>query len=264
MDEFAINQVYNEDSLQALPKLPSDSFDLIICDGPYGRGEFNWDKKKSVQEFNLYLIKEFSRILKKGGVLYLFGKHDLLDFIDYRPYLLLHRRIIWYIPSSLAQGRRNYTNNYDVIAYFSKGRVKTFNLDDIRVPQLVELEHRRRCENVPSVKSGRYGKTKFNDRGKNPGDVWGDIKPLTYRSRELLDYQYLHTVQKPLKLMERLIRASSQPQDLVLDPFAGTGTALVAAKKLDRQYLGFEIDSRLYRICKERLALLDENKALAV
>src|SRR5438067_72080 len=90
-------------------------------------------------------------------------------------------------PCRLGQGRLNYTNNYDIICYFLKGdRPNTFNLDDIRIPQLVELEHRRRCERVPSVLNGKFGKTKFNDKGKNPGDLWGDIKQLTYKSRELV------------------------------------------------------------------------------
>ncbi len=70
-----------------------------------------------------------------------------------------------YQPSRLAQGRLNYTNNYDVVCYFTKGtRPHCYNLDDIRVAQLVELEHRLRCENVPSVRNGIYGKTKFNDK----------------------------------------------------------------------------------------------------
>ncbi|PIT89982.1 hypothetical protein COU23_01040, partial [Candidatus Kuenenbacteria bacterium CG10_big_fil_rev_8_21_14_0_10_36_11] len=67
-----------------------------------------------------------------------------------------------------AQGRNNFTNNYDIIAYFSKGKAKTFNLDAIRIPQLVELEHRKRCENVPSVINGKFNKTKFNEFGKTP------------------------------------------------------------------------------------------------
>src|SRR3989338_4673066 len=64
-------------------------------------------------------------------------------------------------------------------------------------------------------------------KGKNPGDVWGDIKQLTYKSKELLNKDFLNTIQKPLKLMERMIKASSQKGDLILDPFAVVGTSLV-------------------------------------
>ena len=88
----------------------------------------------------------------------------------------------------------------------------------------MELEHRLRCERVPSVTHGRFGKTKFNVNGKNPGDVWGDIKQLTYKSKELVGRDALHTIQKPEKLIERLVKASSNEGDVVLDPFAGVGT----------------------------------------
>ena len=71
----------------------------------------------------------------------------------------------------------------------------------MRVPQLVELAHRQRCERVPSVLKGKYGKTKFHKDGKNPGDVWGDIKQLTYKSKELVSRDALNTIQKPLKLI---------------------------------------------------------------
>lgn len=236
------NRIYQGDALSLLQKIDAESVDLIICDGPYGVTNNNWDRISNIQEYNLSLIRVFSSILKPGGALYLFGKADCLDFIDYRPFLKLNRKIIWYQPSRLAQGRYNFTNNYDIIAYFSKGKAKTFNLDDIRVPQLVELEHRKRCENVPSVKKGPFSRTKFNSKGKNPGDVWGDIKQLTYKSKELLSRDLLNTIQKPEKLIERLIKASSNPGDLVLDPFCGVGTSFVVCKKLGRDFIGFEIN----------------------
>ena len=248
------NKIYFSDFIEAANELPTESIDLIICDGPYGLRKGEWDCQNSIQEFNLSLLKIFSRLLVPGGTVYLFGKHDCLDFIDYREYLDLKRRIIWYQPSRLAQGRKNYTNNYDIIAYFTKkGKESCFNLNSIRVPQLVELEHRKRCENVPSVRGGKFGKTRFHEDGKNPGDVWGDIKQLTYKSKELLDRAYLNTIQKPEKLMERLILASSQPGNLILDPFAGTGSACVVAQRLSRNFIGFENESKMCRVANHRL-----------
>jgi len=85
--------------------------------------------------------------------------------------------------------------------------------------------------------------------------VWGDIKQLTYRSKELLDRKYLNTIQKPEKLMERLILASSHPGDLVLDPFAGTGTVLKVAHRLDRNAWGVEQDEKLIQAIHKRLGL---------
>jgi DNA modification methylase len=248
-----VNEIYLGNTFELINQIESNSIDLIVCDGPYGVTANDWDKVPDIQTYNLELIKLFSRILKPGGALYLFGKDNCIDFIDYRPYLNINRKIIWYQPSRLAQGRLNYTNNYDLIAYFTKGKAKTYNLDDIRVAQLVELEHRLRCEKVPSVKNGQFGKTKFNDDGKNPGDVWGDIKQLTYKSKELISRDLLNTIQKPEKLIERIIKASSNEGDTVLDPFSGVGTTYAVCKKLKRNFIGFEINPEYIEITNERI-----------
>ena len=248
------NQLYCGDFFDLIGEVEDESVDLIICDGPFGVTQNNWDRIPSIQAFNLDLIKRFSRKLKDGGALYLFGKPNCIDFIDYRPHLNLKSKIIWYQPSRLAQGRLNYTNNYDIIAYFIKGkRPRCYNLDAIRVAQLVELTHRRRCEKVPSVANGQYGKTKFNRNGKNPGDVWGDIKQLTYKSKELASREALNTIQKPEKLIERLVLASSAEGDLVLDPFAGVGTCSVVCGKTGRDFLAFELQLKFVEIAQRRL-----------
>ena len=252
------NRIYCGNAFDLLRKVEDESVDLVVCDGPYGVTQNDWDRILSIQEFNLDLIRRFSMKLKDGGSLYLFGKPDCIDFIDYRPFLNLKSKIVWYQPSRLAQGRLSYTNNYDIIAYFVKGRKpRCYNLDEIRVPQLVELEHRTRCEKVPSVKNGRYGKTQFNGKGKNPGDVWGDIKQLTYKSKELISRDALHTIQKPEKLIERLVLASSMEGDLVLDPFTGVGTCPAVCKKNMRDYLAFELCPEFVEAAESRLASID-------
>ena len=242
-----VDTIIRGDSLKLLSQVADASADLVVCDGPYGVTQEKWDRVPGgIQALNLALIEVFAQKMKPGAALYLFGKPDCVDFVDYRPHLSLKSKIAWYQPSRLAQGRVNYTNNYDVICYFVKGdKPKTFNLDDIRVPQLVELTHRRRCENVPSVTGGKYGKTKFNAKGKNPGDVWGDIKQLTYKSRELSSRDALKTMQKPERLIERIVLASSNEGDLVLDPFAGTGTCPAVCAKHGRRFVAFEIDEHL-------------------
>lgn len=224
---------------------------MIICDGPYGVTNFEWNKINDIQTYNYNLLVEFHRVLKKGGAVYLFGRHDAVDFIDYRPLFKLQNKIMWYTPSRLSQGKKRYTNNYIMIAYFTKGAPKTFNLDDIRIEQMVELTHRLRCENVPSVKT-KYVKTKYNPKGKNPGDVWGDIKQLTYKSKEIVDKE-LYVIQKPINLIERIVKASSNMGDIVLDPFAGVGTTWVVCKKLNRNFIGFEINERYIKIAEKRV-----------
>ena len=248
------NTIHCGDTFTLIKEVADASIDLIVCDGPYGVTTELWDQIPSIQEFNLALIEEFTPKLKDGGALYLFGKPDCIDFIDYRKFLNLRSKIVWYQPARLAQGRINYTNNYDIICYFIKGKKpKGYNLDAVRVAQLVELEHRRRCENVPSVTNGKFAKTKFNAKGKNPGDVWGDIKQLTYKSKELVCRKTLNTIQKPEKLIERIVLASSSPGDLVLDPFAGVGTCPVVCKRHQRDFIGFEIEPNFVKMCNERL-----------
>lgn len=252
------NKIHCGDFFDFIGGVTNESVDLIICDGPYGVTQNDWDRVSSIQAFNLDLIKRLSPKLKNGGALYLFGKPNCIDFIDYRPYLNLQSRIVWYQPSRLAQGRRNYTNNHDIIAYFVKGKSpRCYNLDDIRVAQLVELEHRLRCEKVPSVTAGPYRKTKFNHKGKNPGDVWGDIKQLTYKSKELASREALNTIQKPEKLIERLILASSSEGDLVLDPFSGVGTCPVVCRRTGRDFLAFELQPKLVELGRRRLGELE-------
>ena len=247
-------RVHCADAFDFMDTLPDEQIDLIVCDGPYGVTSHAWDRVGGdVQSFNLELLKVFQRLLRPGGVAYLFGKPDCVDFIDYRQYLDLQAKIVWYQPSRLSQGRRSYTNNYDIICYFSKGKPTIFNLDEIRVPQLVELEHRKRCEKVPSVKNGKYGKTAFHKVGKNPGDVWGDVKQLTYRSRELLSRKLLNTIQKPEKLMQRLVMASSCPGYVVLDPFCGSGTVPAVCKRLGRHALACEMNADYVRLANDRL-----------
>ena len=253
-----IDQIHHGDAFDLFQEVGDASVDLIVCDGPYGITANEWDKVRHIQEFNLKLISVFSKKLKEGGALYLFGKPDCIDFIDYRPFLTLKSRIVWYQPSRLAQGRLNYTNNYDIICFFIKGsRPGIYDLDSIRVSQLVELDHRLRCERVPSVVNGKYGKTKFNGKGKNPGDVWGDIKQLTYKSKELVSRDALNTVQKPEKLIERIVKASSREGDLVLDPFSGVGTCPVVCKRLGRHFLGFEKNHEYVKASNKRLTAID-------
>ncbi len=93
-----LNKIYQGDALKLIESIEDCSIDLIVCDGPYGVTSNEWDKVPDIQTYNLNLIKLFSRVLKPGGALYLFGKDDCIDFIDYRPYLQLNRKIVWYQP----------------------------------------------------------------------------------------------------------------------------------------------------------------------
>lgn len=256
-----LNKIMVGDSLELTSSLPPRSIDLIISDGPYGRAIHEWDQVGSIQEYNLELIKLSSRLLKAKGSLYLFGKHDCIDFIDYRPYLNLKNRIVWHQPSRMGQGRLSYTNNYDVICYFVKGKHPIFNLDDIKVAQ---IESRSRSSQAASGSgsgsgSGDSKAEKECVKSKNPGDVWSDIKPLTPKSKELVSRDS-HTIQKPENLIERMVLASSNPQDVVLDLFSGTGTVSAVCLKHNRNFIAFEMNSSLVTESRERLHARSKTK----
>lgn len=91
-----VNKLYQGDCLNLLQDIDDSCIDLIVCDGPYGVTTNEWDQIPNIHDYNLNLIILFSRVLKPGGALYLFGKDDCIDFIDYRQYLTLNRKIIWY------------------------------------------------------------------------------------------------------------------------------------------------------------------------
>ena len=101
-----------------------------------------------------------------------------------------------------------------------------------------------------------------NEKGKNPGDVWGDIKQLTYKSKELVSREALNTIQKPEKLIERLVLASSSIGDTVLDPFAGVGTCPVVCKRNRRNFVAFEIQPEFVAAAENRLASKDKDQGI--
>ena len=140
-----------------------------------------------------------------------------------------------------------------MICYFAKGEeAKTFNLDSIRVPHLTSPEQQLRNERVPAA---RDRDRHYNRDGKNPGNVWIDIPGLTYKSKELVDAgrDNLNTIQKPELLIKRLVLASSNPGDMVLDPFTGTGTCAVVCRNFDRKFIAIDSNPKMIEHTRERL-----------
>ena len=100
LNQIIPNQIIGGDAFELLPKIKDDSIDLIVCDGPFGVTDQKWDKISDIQQFNLKLITIFSQKLKKGGSLYLFGKPNCIDFIDYSLFISIYKqKLLWYQPS---------------------------------------------------------------------------------------------------------------------------------------------------------------------
>ena len=101
--ESAVGRIQLPAAREFMAELPGESLDLVVCDGPYSVTTHEWDDVPHIRHFNLELLKSFARLLKPGGAAYLFGKPDCVDFVDYRPFLTLQSKIVWYQPSRLEQ-----------------------------------------------------------------------------------------------------------------------------------------------------------------
>ncbi len=181
------------------------------------------------------------RILKQTGSIYLhcdpYASHYLKLIMDaifgeknYR------NEIVWCYTGPGSPHMRQFNRKHDIIFWYSKGDTWTFNKDNVRVPYKDPKQTLRRAmdagQGIDSHEVQRY-----RNRGKVLESYWTDIALAVRSPKERLGYP----TQKPLKLYERIIKASSNPGDLVLDPFAGCGTTIEAAKKNGRDVIGIDI-----------------------
>lgn len=143
--------------------------------------------------------------------------------------MIFNSWIVWHYTQGIGK-TIGFSPRHDDILLFTKSKNYTFNLDSVRVPQ-------------------KYYRARNNMRGANPGDVW-EFSHVHYCNTN----RQSHPTQKPEGLIERMILASSNEADLVLDPFAGSGTTLRVCQQLNRSAIGFEINPEYVSITKERLA----------
>ncbi len=241
------------DMLEALSsKIPDGSVDLIFADPPYNIGKnFNGRKDKWISE-EVYLqwcykwIDLCLRKLKDKGSFYLMAATQNMPYFDIylRDKISILSRIVWSYDSSGVQAKKYYGSLYEPILFCVKDKQQyTFNADDI----LVEAKTGAKRKLIDYRKPVP---TQYNLR-KVPGNVW-EFPRVRYR----MDEYEKHPTQKPVALLERIVRASSNPGDLVLDPFAGTFTTSFVAKKLGRQSIGIEIEEDYVKIGLRRLQIM--------
>ncbi|RME11620.1 MAG: site-specific DNA-methyltransferase [Aquificota bacterium] len=223
-------------------EFPNECIDLIFADPPFNIG-IRYDKWKDSLEYEEYLqwsedwLREAYRVLKKTGSIYVaIGDEFAAELVIIMKRLGLYMRnwIIWYYTFGQHQ-KKKFTRSHTHILYFTKDKERfTFNSDEIRVPSARQLVYRDR---------------RANPKGRIPDDVWtfprvcGTFKERVGR----------HPCQMPEALLERVILASSNPGDIVLDPFGGTGTTAVVAKRLGRNFITIELSETYYSVIIERL-----------
>ena len=227
---------------------------LIFADPPYNIGKSfgqfrdKWPSDEDYVEWCYAWLELCLKKLKDTGSMYVMTSTQAMPFLDLwlRKRCTVLSRIVWHYDSSGVQARRYYGSMYEPILFCAKNPNKyTFNANDIEVEARTgavrNLIDYRKATPMP------YNVTKV------PGNVWYYPR-VRYRMEEYEE----HPSQKPESLLERIIKASSNPGDLVLDPFAGTFTTCAVAKRLGRDSIGIEQERKYFKLGVRRLGLAAE------
>ena len=251
--------LYNGDCLKLLKTIPDEAVDMVITSPPYCMGKAYEDPHDDIETFRIQHKKIFNdiyRILKPGGsVCWQVGYHVSdkcvvpLDYIVYDLFtslsakkespFILRNRIIWTFGHGLNSTNR-FSGRHETILWFSKGKQEGFNLDEVRIPQ--------KYPGKRAYKGPHKGELSGNPLGKNPSDVW-DIPNVKAQHVEKTD----HPCQFPVAIPQRLIKALTSANGLILDPFMGSGTTGVAAIVEGRRFVGAEIQKDYYDVSVMRL-----------
>jgi len=250
--EFSIagHKIIHQDAVEALKAIETASIDLIFADPPYNIGK-DFDGIHDKVDESEYLdwcwkwISECERILKPNGTFYLMNSTQNMPHLDIycRDRFEILSRIVWAYDSSGMQAKKFYGSLYEPILHMVKNlKSYTFNADDIRIEAKTGakrglIDYRK---NPPQP----YNTTKV------PGNVW-DFARVRFK----MDEYENHPSQKPEALLERVILASSNPGDLVLDPFGGSFSTGAVAKRLGRRSLSIECNEVYIKIGLRRLGI---------
>ena len=245
-----VNQVFCEDALTGLARIPDGSIDLILTDPPYNLGK-DYGNASDQQSVEAYLAWTEQWIdaavpkLKDNGSLYIFLTWRFAPeiFVMLKKRMTMMNEIIWdrRVPS-MGGSTRSFSSVHDTIGFFVKRKDYYFDLDAVRIPYDAATKKAR----SRSIFVG----AKWLEVGYNPKDMWS-VSRLHREHAERVD----HPTQKPLEIIERMLKASCPPGGVVLDLFMGSGTTAVAAKRLGRHFTGFELNPAYCELIAERLAL---------
>lgn len=251
------NKVYLEDVFDFLSKLEPNSIDLAIIDPPYNQNIDKWDTFKSQEKYFEFTYKWLDiavEKLKDTGSMYLFNNPYNSAFIT--TYLVnkglkFKNWIIWYKKDGFSPSKSKFVNNQEVILFFTKSDEYTFNSEEIRTPYISESRI------AAAAKKGilKNGKRWFpNEKGKLCTDVWEFPSVRLTEKVNGKTVKTIHPTPKPEQLIERMVLASSNKNDLVLDLFSGSGTTAFVSKKLNRDFVGCENNELYHNYIIERLA----------
>lgn len=256
--EQILNKTIQQNLFEAMDKLPDQFVDLMFIDPPYNLTKsFNGKtfNKMSSDAYTEWLDSWFSqliRILKPHASVYICGdwrsSHSIFEVAS--KYLNIINRITW----EREKGRgslTNWKNASEDIWFCTCSTSYTFNVDQVKMKRKVIAPYRNE-QGKPKDWDEQAG-DKF--RLTHPSNLWTDLTVPFWSMPENTD----HPTQKPEKLLAKIILASSNEQDVVFDPFLGSGTTSVVAKKLKRRYVGIELDETFACLAEKRLKLAEED-----
>ncbi len=258
IEEFSNNngRIIHGDALEVLQQIPDESIDLIFVDPPYNIGKNfagrkdKWKTDKDYLDWCYQWIDLCIQKVKPNGTLYLMTSTQFMPYFDLyvRDKVTILSRIVWSYDSSGVQAKNYFGSMYEPILYCVKNKNNyTFNSDDILVE--AKTGAKRKLIDYRKDPPQPY-KTE-----KVPGNVWYFAR-VRYRMEEYEN----HPTQKPIRLLERIIKASSNEGDVVLDPFCGTFTTCFVAQQLKRRFIGIEIQEEYFKIGLRRLGIALEYK----
>jgi len=258
-DEF-LNKTICGDLFKILNKLPEGFADLLVIDPPYNLsknfGEIKFSRKSN-GAYEEYLEKWFPsvvKLLKPTGSVYICGDWKstsaLFNIMD--QYTILRNRIIWQREKGRG-AKMNWKNSCEDIWFGTMSENYYFDLDSVKQKRRVLAPYRKdgQPKDWQKTEEGEFRLT-------CPGNFWDDISVPFWSMAENTD----HPTQKPEKLIAKLILASCPVDGIVVDPFLGSGTTSVVAKKLGRRYLGIEYNKEYCVWAEKRLDLAENNKEI--
>lgn len=255
-----INKTILQDTFEAAKFLPDKFVDLLFIDPPYNLNKtFNSNvfKSRSIKDYSEWfenLIIVLRRCVKPDASIYVCGDwysstslHEVLQ-----KYFIVRNRITWERDKGRGS-KSNWKNNTEDIWYCTASDKFKFNPESVKLKRRVIAPYRE------GGKPKDWQETAEGDfRLTYASNIWNDISIPFWSMKENTN----HPTQKPEKLLAKIILASTDPGDLVFDPFGGSGTAAVVAKKLSRNYLSVEIDKEYACITEKRLQIAEEDKRI--
>lgn len=259
-----IDEVKNKticgDLFDVLDKIPKETIDLIIADPPYNLDkDFNGNKfrKTSNDDYILYTrkwVEKVAPLLKNNGTIYVCCDWKCSSAIEdvLKDYFIVQNRITW----QREKGRgalSNWKNGMEDIWFATKSKDYTFNVENVKIRRKVIAPYKidGKPKDWEETEEGNF-------RNTYPSNFWDDIS-IPYWS---MPENTAHPTQKSEKLVAKLILASSNKKDIVLDPFLGSGTTSVTAKKLGRNYVGIEQNKQYCAWAEKRLEDAEDDKII--